>query len=89
MIQSCFDRAVTAVSCALQTRSNMSSRITGNAKALQMSTRMHALGRIGEADEVARAIEFLLHPDSSFITGQTLGVDGGLGSIAPVSVGEK
>jgi NAD(P)-dependent dehydrogenase (short-subunit alcohol dehydrogenase family) len=31
---------------------------------------MHALGRIAEADEVARAIVFLMDPKNSFITGQ-------------------
>ena len=30
---------------------------------------MIALGRLGDAHEVARAIEFLLHPDSCYITG--------------------
>jgi NAD(P)-dependent dehydrogenase (short-subunit alcohol dehydrogenase family) len=37
--------------------------------------------RIGEADEVAAALEFLLNPSNSFITGQVLGVDGGLGKL--------
>ena len=41
---------------------------------------MHALGRIGEAGDVAAAIEFLLNPANQWITGQVLGVDGGLGT---------
>lgn len=36
------------------------------------------LKRIGEPDEVAAAILFLASPAASFITGTTLGVDGGL-----------
>jgi len=37
-----------------------------------------ALGRSGEADEVAAAIAFLASDDASYVTGQTLGVSGGL-----------
>jgi 3-oxoacyl-[acyl-carrier protein] reductase len=36
------------------------------------------LGRIGEASEVAHAILFLASPASSFITGHTLNVNGGI-----------
>jgi NAD(P)-dependent dehydrogenase (short-subunit alcohol dehydrogenase family) len=34
-------------------------------------------GRLGEPDEVARVVEFLADPDSSFITGQIYAVNGG------------
>ena len=37
----------------------------------------HALNRIARPDEIARAVQFLLSKDSSFITGETLYVDGG------------
>lgn len=36
------------------------------------------LGRPGAAEEVARAIGFLVSDDASYITGQVLGVDGGM-----------
>jgi NAD(P)-dependent dehydrogenase (short-subunit alcohol dehydrogenase family) len=36
------------------------------------------LGRIGEPDDVAAAIGFLLSPDAGYITGQVLHVSGGL-----------
>jgi NAD(P)-dependent dehydrogenase (short-subunit alcohol dehydrogenase family) len=36
------------------------------------------VGRLGEPDEVARVVEFLASPDSSYITGQVYGVNGGL-----------
>jgi 2-hydroxycyclohexanecarboxyl-CoA dehydrogenase len=37
-----------------------------------------ALGRSGEPDEVAAAIAFLASEDAGYVTGQTLGVSGGL-----------
>jgi len=40
--------------------------------------RLTPLRRIGTPDDVAAAVEFLLSENASFISGQTLGVDGGL-----------
>ena len=64
-------------------RTPMTERIWSSDAALQASVAMHALGRIGEPDEVAAAIAFFLDPANAWITGQVLGVDGGLGSIRP------
>ncbi len=62
-------------------RTAMSARITQSAPALAASTAMHPLGRIGEADEVARAAAFLLDPANSWITGTVIGIDGGLAQL--------
>ncbi len=62
-------------------RTPLTARITGSAASEQSSVAMHALGRLGEPGDVARAIAFLLDPANNWITGQTLGVDGGLGTL--------
>lgn len=59
----------------------LTSRITGNESSLKGSIAMHALGRIGEPEEVASAIAWLMDPAQGWVTGQVLGVDGGLGSV--------
>lgn len=63
------------------TRTPMTAALTANEAMLKASTSFHALGRIGEPEEVAAAICWLLDPAQSWITGQTLGVDGGLGTV--------
>jgi 3-oxoacyl-[acyl-carrier protein] reductase len=68
-------------------RTPMAARITGNPAAEKASLAMHPLGRLGEPDDVARVIEWLLTDDSSWVTGQVIGVDGGLGTIKAVPRG--
>lgn len=62
-------------------RTPASAAITSRPKALETSTAMHALGRIGEPDDVAGLVDWLLGPDSAWITGQVVGVDGGLATV--------
>jgi NAD(P)-dependent dehydrogenase (short-subunit alcohol dehydrogenase family) len=35
------------------------------------------VGRLGEPEEIAHAVEFLTSPEAGYVTGQTLGVNGG------------
>ena len=62
-------------------RTPMTSRITGNEMSLKASVAMHALGRIGEPADVASGLAWLLDPAQQWVTGQIIGIDGGLGSL--------
>ncbi|MBL0892232.1 MAG: SDR family oxidoreductase, partial [Gemmatimonadaceae bacterium] len=62
-------------------RTPMAARITGNEAAEKASASLHALGRIGEADDVAPAVAWLLGADAAWVTGQVIGVDGGLATV--------
>lgn len=63
------------------TRTGMSRALTQNETVAKASAALHPLGRIGEPAEVASAICWLLEPRQAWITGQVIGVDGGLGSV--------
>ena len=65
----------------VQTR--LTEGLTASETSRKVSEAMHPLGRLGEPDDVARAVGFLLDPANAWITGQVLGVDGGLGSLRP------
>jgi len=62
-------------------RTPLTARLTANEASLKASEAMHVLGRIGEPAEVAAALAWLLDPAQGWVTGQVLGVDGGLGSV--------
>lgn len=63
------------------TRTPLTARLTGSPEQLEASTRLHALGRVGEPEDVAGAVAWLLDPTVTWVTGQVLAVDGGLGSV--------
>lgn len=65
------------------TQTPLTSSLTGNESSRKYSEAMHALGRLGKPEDVARAIVFLLDPANDWITGQVLAVDGGLSSVRP------
>ncbi len=61
----------------------MSAKILSNDLMRQASEAMHPLGRVGRPEEVASAIVWLLDPAQGWVTGQVLGVDGGLATVRP------
>jgi NAD(P)-dependent dehydrogenase (short-subunit alcohol dehydrogenase family) len=66
-------------------RTDMTAGHTATPEAAAQLAAITALGRLGEVDDVARAVGFLAGPDAAWTTGQTLDVCGGtwLGPIIP------
>lgn len=65
------------------TESPLTEHLVKSDTSRKYSEAMHALGRLGQPDDVARAVAFLLDPANNWITGQVIGVDGGLSAIHP------
>ncbi len=64
-------------------KTELTRRIWENTNSANASTQMHALGRLGEPDQVASLATWLLDPENHWVTGQVYGIDGGLGHVLP------
>ena len=64
------------------TKSKMSAIVLQNLKTIDSISKQHPLKRIGEGFDEANLAKFLLSKNSSWITGQIIGVDGGRATIA-------
>jgi len=62
-------------------RTPLSKGLLSSELAEKASVGMHPLGRLGEPEEVAAAIDWFLDPAQGWITGQVLGIDGGLADV--------
>ncbi len=71
------------INCIAPSLSNskMAGRILGNAKIAEGIAKQHPLKRVGEGMDSAALAKFLLSEESSWITGQIIGVDGGRSNI--------
>lgn len=65
-------------------QTQMTANVTRSDTARQASLDLHPLGRLGEPEDIASAIAWLLDPAQSWMTGQVIGVDGGLSTLRPL-----
>lgn len=60
---------------------NLAAQLLSTDEKREASAKRHPLQRIGSAEDSAQLAAFLVSDQSSWITGQVIGVDGGLGNI--------
>ncbi|MFW6224225.1 MAG: SDR family NAD(P)-dependent oxidoreductase [Bacteroidota bacterium] len=59
----------------------LASRLLSSEERKEASAQKHPLKRVGKPTDIAAMADFLLNDDASWITGQVIGVDGGMGSL--------
>ena len=68
---------VNGIAPSLLGDSPLSADILRDEKTVESMASTHALKRLGTADDIAKLSAFLISDDSSWVTGQIMGVDGG------------
>lgn len=61
----------------------LAEHLTSRDEARKASIAMHPLGRLGEPEEVAAVAAWLLSEEASWVTGQTIAIDGGISRVRP------
>lgn len=61
----------------------LAARILSNEEKKESAGKRHPVGRVGTAEEIAALAVFLLSDQSTWITGQVIGIDGGMSSLKP------
>lgn len=59
----------------------LAGKMLGNDKKKEKMGERHPLGRVGEPEDIAQMASFLLSDKSSWMSGQVLGVDGGMSTL--------
>ncbi|WP_421825025.1 SDR family NAD(P)-dependent oxidoreductase [Flagellimonas oceanensis] len=59
----------------------LSERLLSNDKKKEMMSERHPMKRVGDTADIANMATFLLDSNNSWITGQVIGVDGGMSSL--------
>lgn len=59
----------------------MAQNLLSSPEKREASAKRHPLAKYGQPEDISNAIAFLLSDESSWITGQTIGIDGGLGKL--------
>ena len=62
-------------------RTPLTERLTRTPAGLAASEAMHPMGRLGDPEDIASAIEWMLDPANAWVSGQVLGIDGGLATL--------
>lgn len=65
------------------TNTPLAAGLLNSPEKIEAGGRRHPLGRVGESTDIANLTAFLLSPENTWITGQIIGVDGGMGSLKP------
>jgi len=63
------------------TQTPLANALLNSDEKIEAAGKRHPLGRVGQAADLANMAVFLLHPENSWITGQILKVDGGMGDL--------
>lgn len=61
----------------------LASKLLAGEEKKEAAGKRHPLGRVGTAQDIAEMANFLLSEKASWITGQIIGVDGGMGTLKP------
>jgi 3-oxoacyl-[acyl-carrier protein] reductase len=63
------------------TNTPLAAKLLSTPEKIEASAKRHPLQRVGEATDIANLAAFLLGTESSWITGQVIGVDGGMSAV--------